>query len=118
MFAVILKSSGGLDMVLALELWLAEDRTAEIMIPTCVVSHRRRQLTGINPGKSMVRDPGLVMRGTGWMIAHQLTGGDVPARYYSLEMRLQGRPRLVRTRLGLQIAYWLISASPLLAFIY
>ena len=44
----------------------------------------------------MVRDPGLVMRGTGWTIARRLTGGVVPARYYCLEMRLQGRPRLVR----------------------
>ena len=34
----------------------------------------------------MVRDPGLVMRGTGWAIARWLTGGDVPARYYCLEM--------------------------------
>ena len=38
MFAVILNSLGGLDLILALELWLAEDGTAEIVIPTCVVS--------------------------------------------------------------------------------
>src|SRR4051812_32963309 len=56
----------------------------------------------------MVRDPGLVMRGTGWMIARRLTGGGLPTRYYCLEMRLQGRPRLVCTRLGLQIVCWLI----------
>ena len=37
MFAVILNPSCGLDLVLALELCLAEDRTAEIVIPTCVV---------------------------------------------------------------------------------
>ena len=37
MFAVILNSLGGLDLVLALGLWLAEDGTAEIVIPTCVV---------------------------------------------------------------------------------
>src|SRR3954471_22057046 len=66
----------------------------------------------------MVRDPGLVMRGTGWTIARRLIGGSVPARYYCLEMRLQGRPRLVRTRLGLQIVYWMILTSPLLALIY
>ena len=37
MFAVILKPSSGLDLVLSLELWLAEDGTAEIVILTCVV---------------------------------------------------------------------------------
>ena len=37
MFAVILNSLSGLDLILALELWLAEDGTAEIVIPTCVV---------------------------------------------------------------------------------
>ena len=35
MFAVILNPSSGLD--LALELQFAEDGTAEIVIPTCVV---------------------------------------------------------------------------------
>ena len=29
----------------------------------------------------MVRDPGLVTRGTGWTIARRQTGGHVPARY-------------------------------------
>ena len=33
----------------------------------------------------MVRDPGLVMRGTGWTIARQQTGGYVPSRYYLWE---------------------------------
>ena len=37
MFAVILNPSSGLDLVLALELRFAEDGTAEIVIPTCVV---------------------------------------------------------------------------------
>ena len=37
MFAVILNPSSGLDLVLALEFWFAEDGTAEIAIPTCVV---------------------------------------------------------------------------------
>ena len=37
MFAVILDSLGGLDLNLAFELRLAEDGTAEIVIPTCVV---------------------------------------------------------------------------------
>ena len=37
MFVVILNPSSGLDLVLALELWLAEDGTVEIVIPTCVV---------------------------------------------------------------------------------
>ena len=37
MFAVILNSLGGLDLVFAFELWLAEDGTAEIVIPTCVI---------------------------------------------------------------------------------
>ena len=35
MFAVILNSSGGLDLILSLELWLAEDGTAKIF-PTGV----------------------------------------------------------------------------------
>ena len=34
---VNLKSSSGLDLVLALGLRFAEDGTAEIVIPTCVV---------------------------------------------------------------------------------
>ena len=37
MLAVILNSSSGLDLVLALELLLAGDGTGEIVIPTCVV---------------------------------------------------------------------------------
>ena len=37
MFAVILNPSSGLDLVLALEFWFAEDGTAEIVIATCVV---------------------------------------------------------------------------------
>ena len=37
MFAVILNHSSGLDLVLALELRFAEDETADIVIPTCVV---------------------------------------------------------------------------------
>ena len=41
----------------------------------------------------MVRDPGLVMRGTGWTIARRLTGGYVPARYYCLEMAITGKAK-------------------------
>ena len=37
MFVVNLNSTSGLDLALALELRLAEDGTAEIVIPTCVV---------------------------------------------------------------------------------
>ena len=37
MLAVSLSSSSGLDLVLALESWLAGDGTAEIVIPTYVV---------------------------------------------------------------------------------
>src|ERR1041384_816066 len=50
-------------------------------------------MTGINPGKPMVRDPGLVMRGTGWTIARRLTGGYVPAQYYCLEMAITGKSK-------------------------
>src|SRR3954463_6632673 len=66
----------------------------------------------------MVRDPGLVMRWHRLDDTRRLIGEVVPARYYCLEMRLQRRPRLVRTRLGLQIVYWMISTPPLLALIY
>src|SRR3954463_12085416 len=66
----------------------------------------------------MVRDPGLVMRWHRLDDTRRLIGEVVPARYYCLEMRLQGRPRLVRTRLGLQIVYWMMSTPPLLALIY
>ena len=82
MFAVILNPSSGLDLVLALELWLAEDVTAEIVIPTCVVPTDGANWRGSTPANPMVRDPGLVMRGTSWTIARRLTGGYVPARYY------------------------------------
>ena len=37
MLVVSLNSLSGLDLVLALGLWLAGDGTAEIVIPTCVV---------------------------------------------------------------------------------
>ena len=37
MLVVNLNFSSGLDLALALELWFAEDGTAEIVIPTCVV---------------------------------------------------------------------------------
>ena len=62
MFAVILNSSGRLDLVLALELWLAEDGTTEIVIPTCVVPTDGTNCRGCTPANPMVRDPGLVMR--------------------------------------------------------
>src|ERR1041385_8964233 len=37
----------------------------------------------------MVRDPGLIMRGSGWTIARRLTGGYVPSRYYCSDMRME-----------------------------
>src|ERR1044071_9565548 len=66
----------------------------------------------------MVRDPGLVMRWHRLDDARRLTGEALLSRYYWLEMLLQRRPRLVRTRLGLQIVYWMILTPPFLAFIY
>src|ERR1043165_6391725 len=61
------------------------DGTAEIALPTCTVPTDGANWRGSTPANPMVRDPGLVMRGTGWTIARRLTGGYVPARYYCLE---------------------------------
>src|ERR1044071_6380405 len=64
----------------------------------------KRACRGSTPANPMVRDPGLVMRGTGWTIARRQTGRHAPARYYWWgEMRLQWMPRLERSRLGLQM---------------
>src|SRR3954471_11823405 len=94
------------------------DEVAEIALPNCAIPTGGANCRGSTPANPMVRDPGLVMRWHRLDDARRLTGEVLPARYYCLEMRLQGRPWLVRTRLGLQVVYWMISTPPLLALIY
>ena len=66
---VNLNSSSGLDLVLAFEPRLAEDGTAEIMIPTYVVPTDGANLRGSASANPMVRDLGLVIGSIGWTIS-------------------------------------------------
>src|ERR1041385_8449068 len=45
------------------------DKAAETARPTCAVPTDGANLRGCTPANPMVRDPGLVMRGTGWTIS-------------------------------------------------
>src|SRR3954468_15815375 len=62
MLVVSLNLSGRLDLPLVLGLRFAGDRTAEIVIPTCVVPTDGANCRGSAPANPMVRDPGLVMK--------------------------------------------------------
>src|SRR4051812_15446457 len=76
-------------------------------------------LTGINPGKSHGQGPWVSHR------KHRLDDKLVGKQddtflldILMMEARLQWMPRLERSRLGLQMMYWMSFTSPLLAFIY
>src|SRR3954469_2336111 len=60
----------------------------------------------------MVRDPSLVMKGTGWTIARLLTGGYVPARYYCFGRCDYRGCQGWCTRLGLQKRLDGVDVSP------
>ena len=64
----------------------------------------------------MARDPGLVMRGTGWTIARRQTGGYVPARYYSGEevITVDAKPGALKARVTDEIGWlWRHPSQPL-----
>jgi hypothetical protein len=110
---VILNPSSGLDLVLALELRFAEDGTAEICNPNLRSSHRRRQLTGINPGKSHGQGPWVSYR------KHRLDDKLVGKQedtflldILMMEVWLQWMPRLERSRLGLPMMLDVFCVAP------
>ena len=81
-------------------------------------SHRRRQLTGISPGKSHGQGPWVSWRRH--RLDDKLVGKqkDTFLLDILMEVWLQGVPKQIRSRLGLQVMYDEMNyASPLLAFI-
>ena len=65
-----LRDSNRLDPARAAEsMSVDDDETAEIVFPTYAVHTDGANLRGSTPANPMARDPGLVMRGTGWTIS-------------------------------------------------